>query len=129
MHDPRIYGWPPKNARLSDTWVVMAILYCSTKDRATRWPADFETGTSKRPPGEEFASNANVSNAGLVAMIEDFGSWLTKLQQTGDELSPAVAAIQDNIDSFLEMLGSALELCESIDDKAHRIKLAISHLI
>lgn len=50
-------------------------------------------------------------------MIEDFGSSLTKLQQTGDELSPAVAAIQDNIDSFLEMLGSALELCESIDEE------------
>lgn len=62
-------------------------------------------------------------------MIEDFGSSLTKLQQTGDELSPAVAAIQDNIDSLLEMLGSTLELCESIDDKAHRIKLAISHLM
>ncbi|KAB8225454.1 hypothetical protein BDV33DRAFT_198374 [Aspergillus novoparasiticus] len=42
VQDPKIYGWPPKNTRLSDEWVVMAILYFNTKDRANRWPADFE---------------------------------------------------------------------------------------
>ncbi|KAE8311182.1 hypothetical protein BDV41DRAFT_578846 [Aspergillus transmontanensis] len=42
VQDPKIYGWPPKNTRLSDGWVVMAILYFNTKDRANRWPADFE---------------------------------------------------------------------------------------
>ncbi|KAB8226140.1 hypothetical protein BDV33DRAFT_197963 [Aspergillus novoparasiticus] len=42
LHDPKVYGWPPRNTRLSDAWVVLAILYCGTRERATRWQADFE---------------------------------------------------------------------------------------
>ncbi|QMW44892.1 hypothetical protein G4B11_008312 [Aspergillus flavus] len=63
VHDPKRHGWPPRNTRLSDAWVVLAILYCSTKERATRWQVDFELNGNIRktrmPIGQQVITTIN----------------------------------------------------------------------
>ncbi|KAB8208643.1 hypothetical protein BDV34DRAFT_222323 [Aspergillus parasiticus] len=40
VHDPRVFGWPPKNTRLSDAWVTMAEKEKKEKEKETQ--AEYE---------------------------------------------------------------------------------------
>ncbi|OGM40969.1 hypothetical protein ABOM_010506 [Aspergillus bombycis] len=96
VHQPDVYGWPPKNTRLSDGWLVLAIIYLNVKERATRWPADFELNGNVRktrvPVGRPVVAEVNgqrwtVVFKGYYAMIgereAEKNSWLVNVYPGG----------------------------------------------
>lgn len=83
--------WPPRNVKLSDEWVLLAVLHLSGHMRGNKWPADFDQNghirrsripCGRAPVADAFGANWFIIYRGFYVLCGDAASrsqcWLIR---------------------------------------------------